>query len=1530
MKHPYSARSLIPALVVAAALGASPAPAGAQSTDISQVPLGTASSTAVLPNLMFILDDSGSMGRYWMPDNVDANNTCKSYRNNGSGSTNRTNCLVDAGSVDTISPTTDSVRHVPALEWPAGPPTYAAQFNTIYYNPLFTYNPGKDGGGADLPTYDNSAADRLWKAVKVNPYVSNNTVDLVTEWPEPVYCSNSGSTPTDNSECRRNGYDSAGTTLLTSFRYSSASAATNGTYGWPIGTGSGDFRFVRMRFGVPHYFTILPREYCADINLTDCMLAGGTPTAPVAPNATHTIPAPVRYCTSSALANQDGAVTLGTPASCQSKIDSGHQFVRYGTFVRTDIVSTTASYPRAASRTDCTGGVGPTGCSFQEEMTNFANWFAYYHTRMQTMKSAAGRVFATMDDRYRIGFVTINASSSAKYLKIDKFDVTHKADWYTKFYAQTPGGFTPLRQALSRVGRHYAGQTDGINSFMPDEPLQYSCQQNFTLLTTDGYWNSSGGVKENGTTTMDNQDGQVETFVNRPTGTLDGAGMTVTDTFSSRTLEQLVCQGNASGSANFSGSPDTNCGCSVNLKRVKQRTLDDVTTTTTVDGVAGSPSTSTVSTFQDITACNALQQSTVTRVTIAEQVVCTRNNTANFPGTPDTNCGCPTGSPTQRRIKQRSRDWDETVVTYDGVPGTPTYTNPGTATFQDITACTTSSLTAGATTVTPIGAPVTTTSGATITSADFTINPNPTVLPGTSTSSTTPGGFGNTLADVAIYYYKTDLRGTGWPVALSKNNVPTSPKNQAAHQHMVTFTLGLGLDGLMNYRADYETATTGDFHQIRTGSTGCTFSPGGTASICNWPQPQADSPSALDDLWHSAVNGRGQYFSAKDPNTLQSGLTEALTQIKTTIGAAASSATSTPNVTPTDNFIYSSTYRTVKWDGEVVAEKIDVVTGSVVPGIAWSVNSKLNPLVTPTTDSRTIYTFDATDPTKLKPFKYANLTATEQAFFEDHCTKNPTVWPQCGAMAPADLAIANSGDNLVNFLRGQKQHETSYYRLRENTLGDTVNAKPAFLGKPNLIYGDAVVPDYNSFKSGPAASRTPVLFIAANDGMLHAIHGGEDADGGGTELWAYLPRMLMPDLFKLAANNYDVNHRYYVDGSPVTMDVFIGGAWKTIVVGGLNAGGRGYYALDVTDTSSPKALWEVCADPTGTLDCAFKDDNFGNSYGQPIITKRPTDGKWVVIVTSGYNNVLPGDGRGYLFVLDAETGAILDKVDTSVGDTLTPSGLAKITGFATNFAVNNTTTFVYGGDLLGNVWSFDMSTSPPTAQLIGQTLDSAGKPQSITTRPEITRFDAGFNVVYVGTGRFLGASDLQDPATLVPPANLAYQQTIYGFKDTGTNLGSLRQPAAKLVQQVMSVIDANNRTISNNAVDWSTQNGWWVDLNPAGDSPGERVNIDMQLVRGVLLVASNEPNNEACSTGGNSFFYQFDYRSGSYLASAPGQVVGTKLGAALVAGFVVYRLPSGQLKYTGIDITGAKTTGGVLPGSSGALGRRATWRELYQ
>ena len=134
-------------------------------------------------------------------------------------------------------------------------------------------------------------------------------------------------------------------------------------------------------------------------------------------------------------------------------------------------------------------------------MTNFANWYAYYRTRMQMMKSSAGRAFVSLGNDYRVGFVTLNpgnnpsgqSPSGYEYVPVSDFDATHKSTWYTRFYGIDPNSGTPLREALSRVGRYYAGITSGINSSMTDDPMQYSCQQNISILTTDGFWNGNSG-----------------------------------------------------------------------------------------------------------------------------------------------------------------------------------------------------------------------------------------------------------------------------------------------------------------------------------------------------------------------------------------------------------------------------------------------------------------------------------------------------------------------------------------------------------------------------------------------------------------------------------------------------------------------------------------------------------------------------------------------------------------------------------------------------------------------------------------------------------------------------------------------------------------------------------------------------------------------------------------------------------------------------------------------------------------------------
>ncbi len=248
-----------------------------------------------------------------------------------------------------------------------------------------------------------------------------------------------------------------------------------------------------------------------------------------------------------------------------------------------------------------------------------------------------------------------------------------------------------------------------------------------------------------------------------------------------------------------------------------------------------------------------------------------------------------------------------------------------------------------------------------------------------------------------------------------------------------------------------------------------------------------------------------------------------------------------------------------------------------------------------------------------------------------------------------------------------------------------------------------------------------------------------------------------------------------MDGPITVGDAYNGTAWKTILVGGLGRGGRGYYALDVTDPADPKALWEF-----GTA----QDADIGYSYGNAIITKRASDGKWVVIFASGYNNNLsPGDSKGRLYVVDAFTGAMLQEIitDTTVTDP-DVSGIAKINNWVDNTLLDNTTQYVYGGDLGGSLWRFDLAGSG-SSQKLGKTSATVGH-QPITVRPELGRVRDGngtyHRVVYFGTGRYLGYGDVSPGSP-----SLSKAQALYAVKDTGGDLGVLTECAAALVEQTL-------------------------------------------------------------------------------------------------------------------------------------------------
>lgn len=772
-------------------------------------------------------------------------------------------------------------------------------------------------------------------------------------------------------------------------------------------------------------------------------------------------------------------------------------------------------------------------------------------------------------------------------------------------------------------------------------------------------------------------------------------------------------------------------------------------------------------------------------------------------------------------------------------------------------------------------------------------------------------GVSNALADIAMYFYATDLRdatlgnctGALPGESVCVNNLPPVGSDNASHQHMTTFTMGLGVSGRLVYRPDYDTATTGDFYAIRQGTK-------------PWPNPDPTSISdtvveRIDDLWHAAVNGRGRYYAANNPADVASGMKNALQSIESVSGAGAAAATSTLQPVTGDNFLYLGTYTTVLWEGNIKALTIDTTTGAVSTTPAWEAKNTLAAQVAPSSDSRSIYFFNSSAPNQLSSFTFANLSAAGFGnLFQNVCSMSQPLsqCPSIASMGTTELASANSGANLVNYLRGQKGYEdivanpvdSRLFRGRNTPLGDLVNAAPVYAKKPPFRYTDA---GYNTFASSNA-NRTGVVYAAANDGMLHAFNAQT-----GTELWAYVPTAALPNMYRLADKNYSANHRFFVDGSPTMSDVYDGSRWRTIVVGGLGAGGRAYYALDVTDPANPRALWE------------FTNSDLGLAFGNPIIAKNKA-GTWIVAFSSGYNNVNPGSGNGYLFVLNAVTGALIEKIPTLINGTTaagtpeTPSNLGKISPWV-DADTNNTALRFYGGDMLGNIWRFDfddvIDPSGKEAVLLARALTPSGESQPITSRPQLTEVaNGGPKLVSVGTGRMLGASDVSDVAT----------QSLYVFQDTlGSGIGILRENSG-MVQQTLAnvtVSGSNTRRIDSLVpVDWKTKLGWYVDFTL---TPGERVNTDMIQVGNLLSLATNIPSPSVCTPGGSSWLYFFDIRDSNVYAAVYGDV--------MTAGLNVVKLQSG-LRIIRWNIRGEPDVHSPGPGVGAPPGtlRRVSWREL--
>lgn len=787
--------------------------------------------------------------------------------------------------------------------------------------------------------------------------------------------------------------------------------------------------------------------------------------------------------------------------------------------------------------------------------------------------------------------------------------------------------------------------------------------------------------------------------------------------------------------------------------------------------------------------------------------------------------------------------------------------------------------------------------------------------PGGQTFTYTPASpFSDTqadvLADVAMYYWVRDLRTD------LDNKVKPNQTDPAFWQHMVTYTVGLGVNGSINP---------------------ATCPPPYTAAGCAtivWPAAGSGSTSPnVDDLLHAAVNGRGQFFSASNPDEFANSMSEALNSIVGREGASAAVAVANAFITGGDNTTYRSSYNSGNWSGQLLAYPINVTTGAPdLNAPIWTTSPQARLDTRSASDRKIVSHSGAGTASPGIQFQPNSATTTTKLSTTQQTLLNTTVTPP----GPSD------GANVVAFLRGDRSLEGTDYRSRAHVLGDMVNAEPLVVRAPEKRYGDTcysspVAPTCTTSFAADKASRTRVIVQGANDGMVHIFNATD-----GVEEWAYVPNLLMASLNNLS-RKIGFQHRYYVDGTPLSADVDLGNTsvlsggnasrvstnpdWRTIVVGGLGKGGRGFYALDVTNpvptseaNAAAKVLWEFPNSATSSTIRA----NVGYSFGRPVIVKTDAHG-WVVLVTSGYNNGADtgGDGHGYLWVLSAKTGEVLYTFDTTQGTSASPSGLAFVSAYVENNATNMTAEYVYGGDLLGNVWRFKVTGNSSTwnVKRLAALTNSSGTAQPVTSEPELTKIRTSAGVrrmVYVGTGRYLGDADLTDTSV----------QTMYGLVDDlsePSGITAVISGRSELQEQALSSDASGKRTISGaTIVDYATKMGWYLDLNISG----ERINTTPALILGALVFTSNIPSNDVCSPGGSSWITVVDAKSGNAMANSTLKAPSNKIGDVLASRPVVVQVTGGK----GVGLVGV-SSGGIenpdlgipMPNTNP---RRVSWREL--
>lgn len=666
---------------------------------------------------------------------------------------------------------------------------------------------------------------------------------------------------------------------------------------------------------------------------------------------------------------------------------------------------------------------------------------------------------------------------------------------------------------------------------------------------------------------------------------------------------------------------------------------------------------------------------------------------------------------------------------------------------------------------------------------------------------------GDTLADVALYYHARDLHpgaANAW--------VPRS-EGEPFWQSMVNWIVGFGVGGTLDPARDEAALASG---------------------LKRWPAPLAGQASAVDDLWHAALNSAGRYLSALDPAGLAAALAtlwrDLLPNEISSAGVALSSfsASGASGGSTRATRRYVASYRTESWSGDLVAWPWPAAAQD--PPL-WRASQQV-----PAFAQRAIWTWNAS-------------------------TRAPVAF-EAGALARADLLrqVAPDADvRLIDYLRGDRTHEGTLWRRRAGVLGDIVHSQPVVVaggGDQQYNFLPRSMPERASYRAflREKAARPGLVFFGANDGMLHAVR-----ESDGVEVFAFVPAAVLPGIERLARPAY--THRFFVDGPLALGDAWWDERWRQVLVGSAGAGAASVFALDASRVSSAEpvsVLWEYGAADDPAMGHVLAPADIG-------ITR---DARWIAVFGNGQDSAA---GEARLMVLDLRTGRRLRSLQAGA------AGGNGLGGVRLVRDRDNVVVAAYAGDLKGRLWRFDLQDADPAAWRVGfdgqalyTAVDAQGQPRPITAAPEYVDHPLGGSLVLLGTGKLSDEADVDSRQS----------QALYGLWDTtpaarassGPGVaGPIRADAPLAVHGLAALPGApppagararGYETVRATPIDWRTHRGWRLDL-PARLRDLQGASFERGFAR-FRLLAPAQPDPDGCGqTAPEGLDLQLDPLSGT-------------------------------------------------------------------